>query len=129
MRTGKFHGTPVSNNSNQASRLYRSQSITEQLNKTPRVTPNWGHSLSKSYGGSDWPLPASQSSTTVSSPGSIGPPTIQRAMFGVDSSNEQLRSDSTGPKKRGPKPKNELAMTVIFLKKSIVADKLEKATT
>jgi hypothetical protein len=114
LRTSEFHDTPTGNNSHQASRLYRSQSITEQLNKTPRVTPNWGHSLSKSYGGNDWPLPASESST-ASTPGSIGPPIVHTGMFAVESSNDQLWSDSTGQKKRGPKPKNEPAATVILL--------------
>ena len=93
---------------------FRSQSISDQLNKTPRVTPNWGHSLSKSYGGSDWPLPASDNSTAVSTPASTLAPNIHTPMFSTPASNDPLWSEqqSNGPKKRGPKPKNEPAATV-----------------
>lgn len=100
--------TPLANPS---SRLFRSQSIQDQLNRPPRVTPaHWGHSLSKSYGGNDWPLPAS---------GSIGSPTFSNGpaekgepMDVTPIPSDQLWPSSNTAKKRGPKPKNEPAATV-----------------
>jgi len=133
LRTGDSLATPSTNNqasSSSSSRLFRSQSITEQLNKTPRVTPNWGHSLSKSYGGSDWPLPASESSTNtaVSTPGSVGYSTIKKDMYTASDTSDQLWSEQNGPKKRGPKPKNEPATTVISFQMGF-SNKTEATTT
>jgi hypothetical protein len=98
------------------SRLARSQSINDQLSKTPRVSPNWGHSLSRSYGGTDWPLPASSESTSaVSTPLSLPQPQPPHDMYAVALSNETPWTDQAGAKKRGPKPKNEPAATVTLL--------------
>lgn len=106
---------------NQRSRLFRSQSITDQLNKTPRVAPNWGHSLSKSYGGNDWPLPASKATNPGSSPHFAGLVTLENNMYSMDVVNEQARPASKAPKKRGPKPKNEPAASVTMgLKQALI---------
>ena len=93
-------------------RLYRSQSIQDQLNKTPRVNPHWGHSLSRSHGGNDWPLPASPTSSSPTYISPLTPTVAQQAMFTAGLTNEQAFPETGGPKKRGPKPKNEPAATV-----------------
>jgi hypothetical protein len=105
----------------QSARLFRSQSITDQINKTPRVTPHWGHSLSRSYGGNDWPLPASDSTTAASTPGSSGFSGTPKEMFSLGFGGDDPIFAEHGPKKRGPKPKNEPALTVVIHEKK--ADK------
>jgi len=93
-------------------KLHRSHSIQDQLNRPPKVNPaQWGHSISKSYGGNDWPLPATgnnPNSPTFSS----GTAENGRTMEFTALSNDQLWPAQNAPKKRGPKPKNEPATTV-----------------
>jgi hypothetical protein len=96
-----------------AQKHQRSQSIEDQLHRTPKVNPTqWGHSLSKSYGGSDWPLPTP--GNINSPPFSGSSPENGQAMDFKALVPDQWTIQST-PKKRGPKPKNEPAATVSHL--------------
>ena len=54
-------------------------------------------------------MSTSESSTAASTPGSVGVGKIGKEIY---SGNDHIWTDQNGPKKRGPKPKNEPAATV-----------------